>query len=108
MQNEEDDVSRTVAQPKPPDNFGEISGEEKDWEIEVLRRRLVHYHYNVSTSTYNRIHHNSLVPPSKTFRPRSFNHSTAVWEGETIKLLYAVIDVVFGWASLATSFFNSL
>ena len=101
IQNEEDEVSRTMAQPKLPENFCELSGEEQDWEMEVLRRRLVHYHYNLSTATYNRIHHNGLVYPSNAFRRRSFNHSIAAWEGETIKLLYALIEMVFGWASLA-------
>ncbi|KAF8259802.1 kinase-like domain-containing protein [Lactarius quietus] len=101
IQNEEDEVSRTMAEPKLPDDFDELPKEEQEWEMELLRRRPVHYHYNVSTATHNRIHHRGLVYSLNTFRRRIFNHATAMWEGETIKLLYALIDMVSGWASFA-------
>ena len=99
VQNEEDEVSRRMVEPKLPDNFVELSEEEQERETELLRRRLVHYHYNLSTATYNRIHHKGLVYPLNPFRRRIFNHATAMWEGETIKLLYALMDMVFNWAS---------
>ena len=95
------EVSQTMAEPKLPNNFDKLSREMQEWEMELLRRRLVHYHYNVSTATYSRIHHKGLVYPLNTFRRRIFNHATAVWEGETIKLLYALIDMVFSWARFA-------
>ncbi|OSX65443.1 hypothetical protein POSPLADRAFT_1134045 [Postia placenta MAD-698-R-SB12] len=101
IQNEEDEVSRTMVQPKLPDDFGELPEEKQEWEMELLRRRLVHYHYSLSTATHNRIHHQGLVYSLNTFRRRIFNHATAIWEGETIKLLYALIDMVSGWASFA-------
>lgn len=101
IQNEEDEVSRAMAEPKLPDDFDELPEEKQEWEMELLRRRLVHYHYNLSTATHNRIHHQGLVYPLNTFRRRIFNHATAMWEGETIKLLYALIDMVSGWASFA-------
>ncbi|EED82498.1 predicted protein [Postia placenta Mad-698-R] len=101
IQNEEDEVSRTMVQPKLPDDFDELPEEKQEWEMELLRRRLVHYHYSLSTATHNRIHHQGLVYSLNTFRRRIFNHATAIWEGETIKLLYALIDMVSGWASFA-------
>ncbi|KIY52191.1 hypothetical protein FISHEDRAFT_63935 [Fistulina hepatica ATCC 64428] len=101
IQNEEDEVSRRMAEPKLPDDFDKLSEEEQEWEMELLRRRLVHYHYNLSTAAHNRIHHKGLVYPLNTFRRRIFNHATAAWEGETIKLLYALIDMVSGWGSFA-------
>lgn len=101
IQNEEDEVSRGMTKPKLPDDFDKLSEEEQAWEMELLRRRLVHYHYNLSTAAHNRIHHKGLVYPLNNFRRRIFNHAIAAWEGETIKLLYALIDMVFGWASFA-------
>lgn len=101
IQNEEDEVSRRMVEPKLPDDFDKLSEEKQEWEMELLRRRLVHYHYNLSTATYNRIHHKGLVYPLNTFRRRIFNHAAAMWEGETIKLLYALMDMVSGWASFA-------
>ena len=102
IQNEEDEVSRSMAEPKLPDDFDKLSKEKQEWETELLRRRrLVHYYYNLSTATYNRIHHKGLVYPLNTFRRRIFNHATTMWEGETIKLLYALIDMVSSWARFA-------
>ena len=98
IQNEEDVVSRSMVEPELPGAFDQLSQEDQDWERELLRRRLIHYHYNLSTAAYNRIHHNGLVYPFNTFRRRIFNHAMAAWEGETIKLQYALIDMVFGWA----------
>ena len=101
IQNEEDEVSRSMVEPELPGAFDQLSEESQEWERELLRRRLVHYHYNVSTAAHNRIHHNGLVYPFNPFRRHIFNHAMAVWEGETIKLRYALIDMVLGWARFA-------
>ncbi|KAH8119478.1 kinase-like domain-containing protein [Phellopilus nigrolimitatus] len=102
IQNEEDEVSQKRVKPELPDDFDKLPEEDQDQEREFLRRRLVHYHYNLSTVTYNRIHHKGLVYPLNPFRRRIFIHATAMWEGETIKLLYALIDLVLGWEHFAT------
>jgi hypothetical protein len=102
IQNEEDEVSQKMVKPELPDDFDELPEEDQYRERELLRRRLVHYHYNLSTATYNRIHHKGLVYPWNPFRRRIFIHVTAMWEGETIKLLYALIDLALGWAHFVT------
>ncbi|KAG6829928.1 hypothetical protein H0H87_009786 [Tephrocybe sp. NHM501043] len=99
IQNEEDEVSRSMVKPKLPVDFDKLSGKDQEWEMELLRRRLVHYHYNLSTATYNRIHFEGFVYPLNTLRHRIFLHATALWEGETINLLYELIDVVLNWES---------
>ena len=101
IQNEEDKVSRSMIKPNLPDNFDKLSQEEQEWEKELLRRRLVHYHYVVSTATYNRVHHKALSYPLGNFCRRIFNYSIAPWEGETIKLLQALIEMVLDWERFA-------
>lgn len=101
IQNEEDEVSRRMIKPNLPDNFDNLSQEEQEWEKELLRRRLVHYHYILSTATYNRAHHKALSYPFGSFCRRIFNHSAAPWEGETIKLLQALIEMVLDWERFA-------
>lgn len=101
IQNEDDEISRRITEPKLLDDFDKLSEEKEEWEMELLRRRLVHYHYNLSTATHNRIHHKGLLYPLGPFSRRIFNHSIAIWEGETIKLLYALIDMVSDWTSFA-------
>ncbi|KAJ7066478.1 kinase-like domain-containing protein [Mycena amicta] len=101
IQNREDEVSQSMAEPELPDDFDKLSQEDQEWQMELLRRRLVHYHYNLSTAAHNRIHHTGLVYPLNGFRRRIFNHATRAWEGETIELLFALMDMLFGWASFA-------
>ncbi|KAG6848010.1 hypothetical protein H0H93_004203 [Arthromyces matolae] len=101
IQNEEDEVSRSMVEPKLPDasasDFDHLSKEDQEWERELFRRRLVHYNYNLSTAVYNKIHHKGLVYPFNAFRRRIFNHAIVPWEGETIKLQYALMEMVDGW-----------
>ncbi|KAG6883379.1 hypothetical protein C0992_008860 [Termitomyces sp. T32_za158] len=101
IQNEEDEVSRSMVKPELPGTFDQLSQEDQEWERELLRRRLVHYHYNVSTAVYNRIHHNGLVYPFNPFLCHIFSQAMTAWEGETIKLRYTLIDTVFGWEKFA-------
>ncbi|KAJ7066369.1 kinase-like domain-containing protein [Mycena amicta] len=101
IQTEEDAVSRSLVGPKLPDGFDKLSEEEQEWEMELLRRRLVHYYYAVSTMAYNKINRDGMVYPLNTFRRRIFNCATSAWEGETINLLCALIDMVSDWESYA-------
>ena len=101
IQNEEDEVSQRMVEPKLPDDFDKLSEKKQEWEMELLRRRLVHYHYNLSTATYNRIHHKGLVYSLNPFCRRIVNHAITAWEGETIELQYALIDMVLNWARFA-------
>ncbi|KAK7000463.1 hypothetical protein R3P38DRAFT_3058481 [Favolaschia claudopus] len=102
LQSKEDEVSQQMVIPELPDNFNTLSEEDKDWEKELLRRRLAHYHYNLSTAAYNKVHHEGFVYPLNPFRRRIFIHASAIWEGETIKLLCAMIDLVCNWVVFAT------
>lgn len=100
IQNEEDEVSRSMVVPKLSVE-PTLSEEEQAWEKELFRRRLIHYHYNLSTAAYHRIHHKGLVYQLGPFCRRIFNHATTAWDGETIQLLYALIDMVNGWVYFA-------
>ncbi|KAJ7097742.1 kinase-like domain-containing protein [Mycena belliarum] len=102
IQNEEDEVSRTMVKPELPDDFDKLPEEVQGRERELLRCRLVHFHYNLSTWAYNRIHHQGLVNPLNPFRRRIFIHASAMWEGETIELLSALIVLVLNWEIFAT------
>lgn len=97
FQNWEDESSRNMVEPKLPSNFHELPQEKQGFETDLHRRRLVHYHYSMSTAAHNDIHLNGLAHPLNGFCRRIVNHATAAWEGETIDLLYALIDMVDGW-----------
>lgn len=92
IDNDEDEDSQRIVKPE----------EKQEWERELFRRSLVRYHYNLSTATYNRIHHKGLVCPLNPFRRHIFIHATALWQGETIELLYLLINMVLSWGHFAT------
>jgi hypothetical protein len=58
----------------------------------LLRRRLIHYHYVLSMTVYNRVHHKGLVYPFGNFCRRIFNYATPSW---------ALIEMVDGWERFA-------
>ena len=83
IQNEEDEVSRSMTVPKLPDDFDKLSQNEQVWEKKLLRRCLVHYHYILSTAVYNSVHHKGLEYLFGNFCRRISNYASAPWEGET-------------------------
>ncbi len=103
IQNEGDEVSRSMVKPELPHTFDQLSKEDQEWEKELLRRRLVHFRYILSTTTYNETHLHGLVYPFSLFRRHTFKHASAPWEGETIELQCALMDIVRGWAVFAKS-----
>lgn len=80
-----------------PDTYNSLSEEEKAWERELLRRRLVHFHYVASTEVENWAHHQSQTCPLNQLRRHVLKQATAAWEGETIQLLHALTDITHSW-----------
>ncbi|KAJ3794067.1 hypothetical protein GGU11DRAFT_818342 [Lentinula aff. detonsa] len=97
IQNEEDEVSQKMVKPELPDGFDKLPAREGAPLSSSCSLSL-----QPSTATHNRIHHKGFVHPLNPFRCRIFIHATDMWEGETIKLLYALIDLVRGWGHFAT------
>ncbi|KAH9942760.1 protein kinase subdomain-containing protein PKL CAK Fmp29 [Amylocystis lapponica] len=69
-------------------------------EVELHRRRLVHYHYIQHTEEYNELHYAALADPIGLFRRRLFRHASGPWEGETLSLKIALIDATENWEML--------
>ena len=100
MQNYADPVSQSMAQPSLPKNFDDLEKDEQGWQRELYRRRLVHYHYLMSTAAHNEVHQAALVDPLGVLRRRLFRHAGHPWEGETIALKVALIEATMGWEKL--------
>jgi len=69
-------------------------------EMELYRRRLVHYHYVQNTEKYNELHYAALADPMGTLRRRLFCHASDPWEGETLALKVALIQATKNWKTL--------
>jgi hypothetical protein len=100
LQNYNDHVSQSLAQPSLPENLGDLGEGAQSYAKELHRRRLVHYHYDKSTEECNEVHHAALADPMGVLRRRLFQHACDPWEGETIALKVALIDSTNSWETL--------
>lgn len=101
LQNVPDLGSQCMKQPSPPAaNLDDLDENQQSEEIELYRRRLVHYHYVKNTEKYNRLHYVALTDPAGLLRHRIFRHASDPWEGETLALKVALIDATENWETL--------
>jgi hypothetical protein len=73
---------------------------EQSREMELHRRRLVHYHYVENTKKYNGLHYAALTDDTGVLRSRLFTHASDPWEGETLALKVARIQATEDWERL--------
>jgi hypothetical protein len=99
LQNYDDPSSRSMMQPSLPENLDDLD-ETQEYEKELYRRRLVHYHYVKSTDEYNELHYAALMDPLGMLRRRLFSYASDPWEGETLALKVALISATENWEML--------
>jgi hypothetical protein len=101
LQNIHDLGSQSMTRPLPPESLDDLDENQQSEEMELYRRRLVHYYYVKSTEKYNKLHYAALADPIGLFRRRLFHHASDPWEGETLALKVALIDATQNWETLA-------
>jgi hypothetical protein len=69
--------------PSLPEKLDNLNETQQSGEMELYRRRLVHYHYVKNTEKYNELHYAALADPMGMFRHRLFCYASDPWEGET-------------------------
>ncbi|GLB36077.1 putative protein kinase subdomain-containing protein PKL CAK Fmp29 [Lyophyllum shimeji] len=89
-----------LAGPSLPENFDDLDKTKQSRAEELYRRRLVHYHYVKNTEEYNELHYAALTDPVGMLRRRLFYYASDPWEGETLALKVALIEVTENWKTL--------
>ena len=79
-----------MTRPSLPENLDDLDETQQSGANELLRRRLVHYHYVKNTKEYNKLHYAALTDPMAVLRHRLFSHASDPWEGETLALKVAL------------------
>ncbi|KAL4068939.1 kinase-like domain-containing protein [Scleroderma yunnanense] len=100
LQNYDDPISQSMARPSLPENLDDLDKTQQSREKELYRRRLVHYHYVKNTEEYNELHYVALTDPMGMLRRRLFCYASDLWEGETLVLKVALIEVIENWETL--------
>jgi len=101
LQNYDDIGSQSMTRPSLPE-LDDLDETQRSEEMELYRRRLVHYHYVKNTEEYNELHYAglNLTDPMGVLRSRLFCHASDPWEGETLALKVALIQATENWKTL--------
>ncbi|KAG2339052.1 hypothetical protein BDR05DRAFT_992242 [Suillus weaverae] len=83
-----------------PEKLDDMDETQQSGEMELYRRRLVHYHYVKNTEEYNELHYATLTDSMGVLRCRLFCHASDPWEGETLALKVALIQATKNWRKL--------
>lgn len=97
IRSKNDVASEELKYPELPENFDELSETEQEDERDVLRLRLIHYHYYYKTLENNKIHYHGLSYSLGDLCRFPYRRSCEIWRGETIELFNELMDVVFNW-----------
>jgi hypothetical protein len=100
LQNHDDIGSQSMTRPSLPEKLDDLDETQQSGEMELYRRRLVHYHYVKNTEKYNELHYAALTDPMGVLRRRLFCHASDPWEGETLALKVALIQATENWKKL--------
>ncbi|PYH97880.1 phosphotransferase [Aspergillus ellipticus CBS 707.79] len=94
------DVSESLQEHTLPSNFNALALEEQYQQVELFRKRQLHYLYVKMTSEINPGHYNALAYDFSTLRRRLFNYASDPWECDNITLKSNLITLSQKWADV--------
>ncbi|KXG46408.1 Aminoglycoside phosphotransferase [Penicillium griseofulvum] len=99
FQNWGDPVSKTLSKPevKLPDGFDQLGHEEQEAIQETMRKRLVHFYYAALTMKSLPDHFDAIRSDSCMLRAKLFHHAQTPWEGDSVSLKHAMLQVLKSW-----------
>jgi hypothetical protein len=102
FQNYGDDESENFQPPKLPDDFDLMDESDKKTEMELYRRRQLHYFYVGYTGTKNRPHFQAIGRYELVVRNRLYDTAGRPWEGDNTSLKAELIQASQYWPEIAT------
>ena len=103
FQNYGDDDSENFRRPELPTNFDFLEESEKANELELYRRRQLHYFYLGFTSTNNKPHFHAMGKHDLIVRNRLYDTAGRPWEGDNTSLKAELVQISTYWPDIATS-----
>ena len=99
FQNWGDPIFETLSKPevKLPEGFDRLSHEEQDQVRETMRRRIVHFYYAALTMRSLPDHFDAIRTDNCMLRAKVFCHAQAPWEGDSVSLKYAMLQILKKW-----------
>jgi hypothetical protein len=103
FQNYGDDDSESFRPPKLPENFDSLLDGEKEREVELYRRRQLHYFYLGFTNHNNEPHFHAMGTHDLVVRNRLYDTAGRPWEGDNTSLKAELVRTSTYWPDIATS-----
>jgi hypothetical protein len=100
FQNYSDEGSTSFIPPRLPDNLESMDEEEKAEELELFRRRHVHFFYLGFTQRMNEPHWKALEQEGGLLKRRIFDHAGRPWEGLNTPLHVDLAWVAQAWPEI--------
>lgn len=100
LQNFSDEQLHSLKMPPLPKDFSDMDAATQAAEMEIYRRRHLHFYYFVATYKFNRSHYNTLLLDSTLLIQTLLRYASTPWEGDNISLKAALVEAVDVWSSL--------
>ncbi|RMD44046.1 hypothetical protein DV735_g1155, partial [Chaetothyriales sp. CBS 134920] len=84
-------------------NFDQLEEREQYGQVELLRKRQLHYYYIKATAELNLTHYNALAHDFSILRRKLYHHASDPWEGDNVTLKADLIQLTQNWAKIASS-----
>lgn len=102
FQNYGDDDSENFRRPKLAEDFATMADSDKEAEIELYRRRQVHYFYLGYTSDLNKAHFHAMANHDLVLRNQLYDTAGRPWEGDNTSLQAQLIKTIAQWSEIAS------
>ncbi|KFY30883.1 hypothetical protein V493_01582 [Pseudogymnoascus sp. VKM F-4281 (FW-2241)] len=103
FQNYGDDDSENFRRPKLAEGVEAMSESDKEVEMELYRRRQVHYFYLGYTSSRNKPHFQAMGKHNLVLRNQLYDTAAQPWEGDNTSLQAQLIKTLEHWPEIRTA-----
>lgn len=103
FQNYGDDDSENFQRPKLAVDFANMTNKEKEVELELYRRRQVHYFYVGYSSRLNKAHFRAMGQHNLVLRNQLYDTAGRPWEGDNTSLQTEFIRTLAHWRDITSS-----
>lgn len=100
FQNYGDDDSENFRRPKLAEGIDVMSESDKEVEMELYRRRQVHYFYLGNTSSRNKPHFHAMGKHNLVLRNQLYDTAARPWEGDNTSLQAQLIRTLEYWPEI--------
>ncbi|KAH7377310.1 hypothetical protein BKA66DRAFT_422392 [Pyrenochaeta sp. MPI-SDFR-AT-0127] len=103
FQNYGDSISESMTIPELPSKFNDLSERDQFEQVQLLRRRQLHFFYVGMTAKLNPTHYDALTHDFSILRRKLFEFAGYPWEGDNVTLKANLIHLTKVWPNIVTS-----